>query len=140
VTIRESQPTFVPPMLLSSGGVPEREGWALEVKWDGCRAQLRYDGSSVTLRTRHGRECSADFPELAAIAGALSTHRVTLDGELVCLRGDGRPDFAKLRHRLTGSTAHRRPVMLQVFDGLSRDSAISVRLPRGFSGCQGRPK
>ncbi len=33
------------------------------------RAQLRYDGRSVSLRTRHGRECAADFPELAAIAG-----------------------------------------------------------------------
>ena len=94
----EQQPVFIAPMLLTPGAVPSGEAWALEVKWDGCRAQLRYDGS-VALRTRHGRECSADFPELAEIASALGKHRVTLDGELVCLRSDGRPDFARLRRR-----------------------------------------
>jgi hypothetical protein len=56
----EDQPRFVPPMLLTSGAVPDGEQWALEVKWDGCRAQLRFDAI--------GRECSDDFPELAAIA------------------------------------------------------------------------
>src|SRR5437763_9987207 len=102
-------------MLLTSGAVPEGDGWALEVKWDGCRAQLRYDGRSVSLRTRNGRECSADFPELAAIADVLGMRRVTLDGELVCLRSDGRPDFAPLRRRLTGGRS-AEPVVLQTFD------------------------
>ena len=84
-------------MLLTTGAVPDGEGWALEVKWDGCRAQLRYDGRSVSLRTRHGRECAEDFPELAEIAGVLGDHRVTLDGELVCLRPEATrtsPGFA----------------------------------------------
>src|SRR5437016_9914238 len=99
-------------MLLTSGAVPSGDAWTLELKWDGCRAQLRYDGRAVSLRTRHGRECSEDFPELAAIADSLGKRRATLDGELVCLRGDGRPDFARLRHRLTGSRIDRRPAML----------------------------
>jgi hypothetical protein len=85
---REEQPTFIPPMLLTSGAVPDGEAWALELKWDGCRAQVRYDGRSVSLRTRHGRECSADFPELKEIASVLGRRRVTLDGELVCLRSE----------------------------------------------------
>jgi len=121
VRYREQQPTFVPPMLLTSGPVPSGDAWTLEIKWDGCRAQLRYDGRSVSLRTRRGRECSGEFPELEAIAGVLGKRRVTLDGELVCLRGDGRPDFARLRHRLTGSRVDRRPAMLQVFDVLHLD-------------------
>ena len=41
---REQQPTFIPPMLLSSGALPSGDAWTFEVKWDGCRAQLRYDG------------------------------------------------------------------------------------------------
>jgi bifunctional non-homologous end joining protein LigD len=69
----------------------------LEVKWDGCRAQLRYDGHTVLLRTRNGRVCSEEFGELAAMAAVLGNRRVTLDGELVCLREDGLPDFAPLR-------------------------------------------
>jgi bifunctional non-homologous end joining protein LigD len=129
VRYREQQPTFIPPMLLSSGALPEGDVWAFELKWDGCRAQLRYDGRSVSLRTRNGRECAADFPELAAIAGVLGKHRVTLDGELVCLRSDGRPDFARLRHRLTGSAIDRRPVMLQVFDLLHLDGQSTRPLP-----------
>jgi bifunctional non-homologous end joining protein LigD len=110
-------------MLLTSGRIPHGDDWTLELKWDGCRAQLRYDGRSISLRTRHGRECSADFPELAAIAGAFGKRRVTLDGELVCLRSDGRPDFTWLRHRLTGSATHRHPAMLQVFDVLHLDGS-----------------
>jgi bifunctional non-homologous end joining protein LigD len=116
-------------MLLTSGRMPHGDDWTLEVKWDGCRAQLRYDGRSISLRTRHGRECSADFPELAAIAGAFGKRRVTLDGELVCLRSDGRPDFTWLRHRLTGSVTHRHPAMLQVFDVLHLDGSSTRSAP-----------
>jgi bifunctional non-homologous end joining protein LigD len=129
VRYREQQPTFIPPMLLTSAALPRGDRWTFEVKWDGCRAQLRYDGRAVSLRTRHGRECSEDFPELAAIAGALGKRRVTLDGELVCLRSDGRPDFARLRHRLTGSAANRHPAMLQVFDLLHLDGRSTRPLP-----------
>jgi ATP-dependent DNA ligase len=31
----EEQPTFVPPMPLTSGAVPEGDAWARELKWDG---------------------------------------------------------------------------------------------------------
>lgn len=129
VRYREQQPTFVPPMLLTSGGVSDGEAWTLELKWDGCRAQLRYDGRSVSLRTRHGRECSEDFPELSSIAGVLGKRRVTLDGELVCLRSDGRPDFARLRRRLSGRGRTPDPVMLQVFDVLHLDGGSTRALP-----------
>ena len=37
------------------------------------RAQLRYDGRRVCVRSRPGRDCAAEFPELAAIAEALGT-------------------------------------------------------------------
>jgi len=128
VRYSEQQPTFIPPMLLSSGPVPAGEGWTLELKWDGCRAQLRYDRGLVTLRTRNGRECSESFPELADIADVLGKRRVTLDGELVCLRPDGRPDFARLRPRLTGQRP-LAPAMLQVFDVLHLDGHSIRQLP-----------
>lgn len=129
VRYHEQQPTFIPPMLLTSGALPSGDAWTFEVKWDGCRAQLRYDGRSVSLRTRNGRECAADFPELAEIAGVLGERRLTLDGELVCLRPDGRPDFGRLRHRLTGSATGRRPAMLQAFDLLHLDGKSTRVLP-----------
>lgn len=129
MSYREQQPTFIAPMLLTPGAVPDGDGWALELKWDGCRAQLRYDGRSVTLRTRNGRECSADFPELEEIGGMLGKHAVTLDGELVCLRDDGRPDFARLRRRLAGATFRRDLTMLQIFDVLHLDGRSTRSLP-----------
>ncbi|MBV8220372.1 MAG: hypothetical protein JO325_18045 [Solirubrobacterales bacterium] len=129
VYYREQQPTFIPPMLLSSGTLPGGDAWTFELKWDGCRAQLRYDQRSVSLRTRSGRECSDDFPELAAIAGALGNRRVTLDAELVCLRDDGRPDFARLRRRLTRPLRRKHPAVLQVFDVLHLDGRSTRPLP-----------
>jgi bifunctional non-homologous end joining protein LigD len=116
-------------MLLASGDVPDGEAWTLEVKWDGCRAQLRYDGRSVSVRTRQGRACSHEFPELAAIAGVLGKRRVTLDGELVCLRDDGRPDFARLRRRLGGHARNPQPATLLIFDILHLDGCSTRALP-----------
>lgn len=97
----EELPRFIRPMLASSGSAPTASGWALEVKWDGIRAQLRYDGGCVCLRSRPGRDCTEQFPELVDIAGALAARRVILDGELVCLDLEGKPDFGALRRRLT---------------------------------------
>jgi bifunctional non-homologous end joining protein LigD len=129
LVVREPLPTFVPPMLLTPAGVPDGEAWALELKWDGCRAQLRYDGRALTLRTRNGRECSSDFPELLGIADVLAERRVILDGELVCLRSDGRPDFARLRRRLSGPGSSRPPALLQLFDVLHLDGRSTQALP-----------
>lgn len=40
-----------------------------------------------------------------------------------------RPDFARLRRRLTGSRAHRHPALLQVFDVLHLDGQSTRSLP-----------
>ncbi len=116
-------------MLLTTGAVPDGEAWALELEWDGCRAQLRYDGRAVTLRTRNARECSDDFPEMLGVADALGKRRVILDGELVCLREDGRPDFARLRRRLAGLGPSPPPALLQVFDVIHVDGRSTWALP-----------
>src|SRR3954467_5137081 len=103
---RESLPQFLEPMLLSSGRpAPDAvAGRAVEVKFDGIRAQLRVDGArGWCLRSRPGRDCSEQFPEMAALAAALAAHCVIIDGELVHLAADGRPDFARLRRRLTAA-------------------------------------
>ncbi len=48
------------------------------------RAQVRHDGSTICVRSRPGRDCSDEFPELEAMRNALGRRRVILDGELVC--------------------------------------------------------
>src|SRR5918998_6505290 len=51
-------PEFIAPMLLRAGALPQDERWALEVKFDGCRAQVRAHAGTFTLRTRPGRLCT----------------------------------------------------------------------------------
>jgi ATP-dependent DNA ligase len=58
-------------MLARTGPATVAAGWAVEVKFDGMRLQLRRDGYTVCLRSRPGRDCSEEFPELAAITRAL---------------------------------------------------------------------
>jgi len=104
----EPLPDWVPPMLLRPG-LPHANAqhqWALELKWDGMRAQFRVarDGRWC-LRSRPGRNRSDQFPEMAPVADALHGHDVLLDGELVCLDAGGRPDFHRLRRRLSASGA-----------------------------------
>jgi bifunctional non-homologous end joining protein LigD len=122
-------------MLARTGSVPVGDGWAVEVKFDGMRLQLRRDGRAVCLRSRPGRNCSEEFPELAVIASALGRHRVLLDGELVCLGADGRPDFASLRRRLRAPgdrarrNAERAPCTFLAFDLLHLDGRSTRELP-----------
>jgi bifunctional non-homologous end joining protein LigD len=122
-------------MLARAGPLPNGDGWAVEVKFDGMRLQLRRDGHVVCLRSRPGRDCSDEFPELAAIAEALGRHRVLLDGELVCLGADGNPDFARLRRRLrapagkAGRHAERWPATFLAFDLLHLDGRSTRDLP-----------
>lgn len=122
-------------MLPRAGPVPVGDGWAFEVKFDGMRLQVRRDGGAVCLRSRQGRACTEEFPELAPIQSALGRRKVLLDGELVCLGPDGSPDFASLRRRLRAPAdearrhAERWPVTYLPFDLLHLDGRSTRELP-----------
>ena len=87
----------------------------------------------MCVRSRPGRDCTAEFPELAAIAEALDGRRVILDGELVCLDSEGKPDFAALRNRLGRQPCLRSglvaAVTLVIFDALHVDGRAVRELP-----------
>jgi bifunctional non-homologous end joining protein LigD len=135
----EPLPHFVAPMLLETGrpATPEDGSWAVEVKFDGIRAQLRVDGhGGWCLRSRPGRNCTAEFPELAAVAEALRRRQVVLDGELVHFAAGGLPDFHLLRRRLTSrgfraaaQASARIPATLVAFDVLHLDGRAVRTLP-----------
>lgn len=106
----------------------------LKFRQHGIRAQLRFDGHRLPVRSRPGRDCTAEFHELAGIGERLRGHRVILDGELVCFGSDPRTEFTALRARVGrrgGRMAgQRRPVRLVAFDGLhlSRE-AMEILVP-----------
>ena len=105
---------------------------AVEIKHDGIRAQVRVDRhGAVTVRTRHGRDCTRHFPELAALAEPLAGRPVLLDGELTVLDDYGRPDFAAVMARRT-SRPPARPnarLRLHIFDVLHLDGRDLSPLP-----------
>ncbi|WP_329529747.1 hypothetical protein OG568_48530 (plasmid) [Streptomyces sp. NBC_01450] len=56
-------------------------GWAGEAKWDGYRAQLAMHASGrVLLRSRHGTDMTASFPEIRAAALTQLPADTGLDG------------------------------------------------------------
>jgi bifunctional non-homologous end joining protein LigD len=70
-----------------------------ELKLDGFRSIARIDGHHCTLTSRNGHTFHS-WPYLAdELAHAIRCRSAILDGEIVCLDGDGRPNFHKLLFR-----------------------------------------
>jgi bifunctional non-homologous end joining protein LigD len=94
--------------------------WVHELKWDGVRTLLYFDGRNVTLRSRAGNDATSRYPEL----GALRADRpVILDGEIVAFDAAGRPSFERLQQRMNLGSPHlvreavtQVPVAFVVFD------------------------
>jgi len=129
-TPREDLPRFVPPMLLASGlpDTGDHAAWAAEVKWDGMRVQLRVDAAGGwSVRSRHDVGHTARFAELTQVAAAIAGRQALVDGELVCLASDGKPDFDAIRARLRGRA--NVPATLIAFDLLHLDGFNLRPLP-----------
>jgi DNA ligase 1 len=86
-----------------------------EWKWDGVRVQIVGEGGRVRLYSRSGDETSTAFPDVVARASP----DVTLDGELLVIRGGAVASFADLQKRLNRKT---------VTADMLRDLPIGVRL------------
>ena len=83
------------------------------------------------MRTRPGRDATAEFPELVEVGEALRARRVVLDAELVSLSADGHPDFGAIAARL-GRRRGAVPdpaIVLQLFDVLHMDGWAVRALP-----------
>src|SRR3954469_17648652 len=106
-----------------AGGIPTGRGWRFEPKLDGFRC-LVCTHAGFRARSRRGWDMSHLLPEFHRTL----PESVQLDGELVALGEDGRPDF----HRLSSRVLHGRPgiaLTLFVFDvlaveGLSTTAAV----------------
>ncbi|HYU36094.1 MAG TPA: DNA ligase D [Thermoanaerobaculia bacterium] len=75
-----------------------RAGWVFELKYDGFRALLERKDGEARIFYRSGRGVTAIFPEIAAAVAALPFDLI-LDGEIVIVDGNGRPDFNALQRR-----------------------------------------
>jgi DNA ligase D-like protein (predicted ligase) len=108
---------------------------AFEVAWDGLRTLAFVDQGRVRLQDLYGRNVTALFPELSAAADYVSGSGHVLDGEIVSLGEEGRPEFEVLKTRLTGAAgdveqlADVQPVVFQAFDILYRDGRRVMNEP-----------
>jgi DNA ligase 1 len=120
------------PMLASTApsieAAIERVGeGAVEWKLDGVRVQLHRDGDEVRVFTRTLDDVTARVPEVVEIAMALPVRSAVLDGELIALRPDGRPQpFQVTAGRLGSRLDVERqrlavPLTLYLFDVLHVD-------------------
>jgi bifunctional non-homologous end joining protein LigD len=117
----------IKPMLLDSGDLPEDDARHLfEVKYDGWRSIAYVDRGELRVVTRRGNEIAHRLPELRPMAEQLKRRRVILDGELVVVGGDGKPDFAAMSERMNGDRGG--PVCLMLFDVMYLDGdALTAR-------------
>jgi bifunctional non-homologous end joining protein LigD len=119
------------------GEMPSDEtGWAFEVKWDGVRALGSIVDGELSLASSNGNDITIRYPELGAIVDQLDGHSVVLDGEVVRLDGNGRPDFGMLQARMhltrpaeIATLAAAAPVTWAIFDLLAFDGTDATALP-----------
>jgi len=126
---RQPLPTALKPMLAGSGAAPpDRENWALEIKWDGVRALAFIERGKPRLMSRTGQDITMCYPELAGLGSATPHKQVLLDGEIVVFGDNGWPEFEALQPRIHARDADQAarlaahsPVIYLAFDLLHLD-------------------
>jgi bifunctional non-homologous end joining protein LigD len=97
--------------------------WVFELKYDGFRLASVGGAGHAELRYRSGQDPTLRYPELTSALRALPVPGLVLDGEIVMLDAEGRPDFHRLAaraqiHRTSEiqRAALATPVTYMVFD------------------------
>jgi bifunctional non-homologous end joining protein LigD len=107
-------PTFAEPALATLvDDLPEGPDWLFEVKFDGYRALTAASGETIAIYSRNGNDWTDRFPTIARAIRALDLDRALLDGEIVAIDDNGRPDFSALQQALS---EHRDGLTYFVFD------------------------
>lgn len=118
-------PTGIKPMLCSLLKQPfDDPEYLFEIKWDGYRIIAYKDDRFVKITSRGGHDYSKKYP---SIVGALENlpHNIVLDGEVIVLNSEGKPDFDALQN----FNGKRSGVFYYVFDVLWLDGANLMKLP-----------
>lgn len=127
----------VEPMLARPANKPpESDDYLYEVKWDGIRAVISLDEGEVRIRGRNGLDITKQFPELLVPEQAFRATSALFDGEIVCVQGEGKPEFSNVIHRMQqsakGAIERARtncPAVCYVFDCLYLDGRPIVNEP-----------
>ncbi|MCZ8513795.1 ATP-dependent DNA ligase [Paenibacillus filicis] len=132
--------TPLKPMLLHKSDLPPAGEYIHQLKYDGFRCLLHADAGKVKLFTRHQNDCTTQFPEFA---GVNLPSGMILDGEMIALGDDGKPDFEAVMSRF--QTRRRNPkqtVHFAAFDVLcaGNQSVLTEPLEKRLERLQGLVK
>lgn len=120
VTPARRLPAHIEPMLARIGEPFDADDHVFEVKWDGVRAIAYVEDGELRMHGRKRRDLAGRYPELQGLRRLPSG--TIVDGELVVLQPDGRPDFPGILRRENGTAARAaaaaaaQPVSYVVFD------------------------
>ena len=90
--------------LAGEGHAPfDDDAYFFEPWWPGAHATLKREGHRLILATEHLADPLLAFPELAQLAERISADGLIIEGTLLALDADGRPDTRLLRRRLSGA-------------------------------------
>ncbi|SON60939.1 Multifunctional non-homologous end joining DNA repair protein LigD [Mycobacterium simulans] len=109
------------PMFATHGSVAGLKAgqWAFEGKWDGYRLLVDADHGVLRLRSRSGRDVTAEYPQLQSLAADLVDHHVVIDGEVVALNQSGVPSFNEMQNRVRATRIEFWAFDLLYLDGRS---------------------
>ena len=108
---------------------------ALDCKLDGARIQVHKEGTAVRVFTRHLREVTGAVPEVIEAVRAMPASRLVLDGEVLALQPDGKPQPFQVTMRRFGRTTEDRamrrdlPLTPFFFDCLAVDADEMIDEP-----------
>jgi bifunctional non-homologous end joining protein LigD len=106
-------PRGLNPMLATVVKEPfDHRDWIFEVKWDGYRAVAEIRDDGVSLYSRNGISFNKKFPPVVDAMRRFEFDAV-LDGEIVVVDDQGRPDFEALQHYPDSGSGH---LLYYVFD------------------------
>jgi bifunctional non-homologous end joining protein LigD len=120
-----TMPQAVRPMLATAIEEPFDDAeWIFEVKWDGYRALAEIRDKTVSLYSRNGISFNKKFSPVVESLRKFGFDAV-LDGEIVVVDEQGRPDFQMLQHYHPGA-GH---LLYYVFDLLYVEGHDLTSLP-----------
>ncbi|MGK2949207.1 MAG: ATP-dependent DNA ligase [Acidimicrobiales bacterium] len=103
---------------------------SVEWKLDGARVQVHRQGSEVRIYTRNLNDITARLPGVVALAQALPGEAAVLDGEVLGVDDDARPQaFQDTMSAFGRDDAAGAALLVRFFDVLHRDGADLIDHP-----------